>query len=162
VSLHIHVLRDGYARSVIFTSLYLFKYIYLTIVCTDKLKLPYKRKLYFQVMLFHISTYDMTNMKFFSSKCYKNSLFSVSRRLCKGSAQMDSDTCVVTNQHRIVTLLSDYRRGLDWQSDLLLLKIDYNITITLIPASTPWLPSFTRISVSTPFILYNDPCVYLQ
>jgi hypothetical protein len=66
------------------------------------------------------------------------------------------------NWINIVTRLSDYRLGLDWQSDLLLLKIDYNTTITLIPASTLWLPTITRISASTLFILNNDPCVYLQ
>jgi hypothetical protein len=42
----------------------------------------------------------MTNMKFFSSNCYKTGLLSFSKRLCKGIAQMDSDTCADTNQHR--------------------------------------------------------------
>jgi hypothetical protein len=44
----------------------------------------------------------MTNMKFFSSNCYKTVLFSISKRLCKGSAQMDSDKIVVTNNHRML------------------------------------------------------------
>jgi hypothetical protein len=44
----------------------------------------------------------MTNMKFFSSNCYKTALFSISKRSCKGIAQMVSDTFVVTNNHRML------------------------------------------------------------
>jgi hypothetical protein len=38
----------------------------------------------------------------FSSICNKTALFSISKRLCKGIAQMDSHTCVVTNNRRML------------------------------------------------------------
>jgi hypothetical protein len=44
----------------------------------------------------------MKHMKFFSSNCYKNALFSSSKRLCKGIPRMDSDTCVDTNNRRLL------------------------------------------------------------
>jgi hypothetical protein len=44
----------------------------------------------------------MKHMKVFSSNCYKTGLFSISKRLYKGIARMDSDTRVVTNNRRIL------------------------------------------------------------
>jgi hypothetical protein len=44
----------------------------------------------------------MKHMKFFSSKFYKNALFSIPKRLCKEIALMDSDMSVVTNRRRMM------------------------------------------------------------
>jgi hypothetical protein len=43
VSLYIHVHKDGYSRSAIFTTLFPFKCLYLFILCTDSHKHRYKR-----------------------------------------------------------------------------------------------------------------------
>jgi hypothetical protein len=102
VCLHINVLKDCYSLSVIFTNLFLFKWIYLYILSTDWHKLRFKNTLYIQVLLFHIWTYEMKHMKFFSSNCIKTGLFSISKRLCKGIARMGSDKFVATNNLRIM------------------------------------------------------------
>jgi hypothetical protein len=102
VGLNIHVLKDGSARSDIFTTLFLFKYHYPYILCTDWQKLCNKRYVYFQVLLFHICIYETNHMKFFSSNCYKTALFSTSKLLWQGIAWMDSDRFVVTNNRRML------------------------------------------------------------
>jgi hypothetical protein len=43
MSLHIHVLKDGYTQSVIFINLLLIKFIYIYIPSTEYHKLIYKR-----------------------------------------------------------------------------------------------------------------------
>jgi hypothetical protein len=102
VNWHIHVLKCGYAQSAIFTTIFLFKYLYLYNLCTDWHKLRYNRYIYFLVLIFHICTYEMKHMMCFSSHCYKTALFSISKRLWKGIARMDSNTFVVTNNPRML------------------------------------------------------------
>jgi hypothetical protein len=95
-------LKYCYSRFVIFTELFLIKYLYLYILCNDWHKLRYKSKVYFQVFLFHICTYKIKHMKFFSPHSNKTALFCISKRLWKGIARMDSDSCVVTNNLRMM------------------------------------------------------------
>jgi hypothetical protein len=61
------------------------------------------RQVYFQVLLFHICTYEMKYMKFFSLNSYKSALFRISKLLGKGIARMDSDTCGFTYNRSYVS-----------------------------------------------------------
>jgi hypothetical protein len=53
------------------------------------------------VVISHIYIRNKTYVSL-SSICYKTALFSFSKRLSKGIAKMDSETCVVTNNRRML------------------------------------------------------------
>jgi hypothetical protein len=102
VSLYFHVLRDGYARSVIsynLISLKIHMYVHslpsLTLTALEVVGI-FPRVIISQLYIRN-ETYEV-----FSSICYKTALFSISKRLCKRIAQMVSHTCVVTNNRRML------------------------------------------------------------